>query len=49
MKLTIKTIEQVQPSSKELYFWDDDLPGYGLRVMLSCPPIIGPENKLGFS
>ncbi len=35
MKLTIKHIESIEPSSKELYFWDDDLPGYGLRVMPS--------------
>lgn len=35
MKLTIKTIGQIEPSNKELYFWDDDLPGYGLRVMPS--------------
>lgn len=32
MKLTKRNVEAIVPGEKDLYFWDDDLPGYGLRV-----------------
>jgi integrase len=33
--LTKRFIDSVQPESKEQFFWDDDLPGFGLRVLPS--------------
>jgi hypothetical protein len=32
MRLTIKAIESLNVSDKDQYFWDDDLPNYGLRI-----------------
>jgi len=33
MKLTKRAIDALRPdSSRDLYFWDDDVPGFGLRI-----------------
>ena len=34
-KLTKKFVDSCAPNTKEQFFWDDDLPGYGLRVFPS--------------
>jgi integrase len=34
-KLTKKTIEAIAPSSRPQYVWDDQLPGFGLKVLPS--------------
>ena len=31
-KLTVRTIANLKPSEKDLMVWDDELPGFGLRV-----------------
>ncbi len=35
MKLTISNIKAIEPAGKEVFYWDDDLPGFGLRVQPS--------------
>lgn len=32
MKLTIKSIAALEATQKDQFFWDDELPGFGLRV-----------------
>jgi integrase len=35
VKLTKRTVEAAQPKSKDYLLWDDDIPGFGLRVFPS--------------
>src|SRR6516164_1653046 len=32
MKLTKRVLDAVKPKPKDLFLWDDELPGFGLRV-----------------
>ena len=34
-RLSNRTIVSVEPQSKDYFLWDDDLPGFGLRVFAS--------------
>ena len=34
-KLTKRTVEAAKPASREVFLWDDQLPGFGLRVKAS--------------
>ena len=31
-KLTKRTVEATQPQGRDYFLWDDDLPGFGLRI-----------------
>jgi hypothetical protein len=31
-RLTIRTIDAAKPKGSDAFLWDDDLPGFGLRV-----------------
>jgi hypothetical protein len=45
MKLTIKKIDEIEPNGRDVVYWDDDVPRYGLRVKPSGG--IVPPKKSG--
>src|SRR5215472_8279009 len=47
MKLTKREIDRLRPSDREQCFWDDALPGFGLRVYPSGKKAFIVQYKIG--
>jgi len=35
-KLTKRVVEAAEPKDVDYFIWDDDLPGFGIRIFPSC-------------
>ncbi|HJU20475.1 MAG TPA: tyrosine-type recombinase/integrase [Stellaceae bacterium] len=46
-KLTKRTVDTARPEEREFFLWDDDLPGFGLRVFPSGKRSYVVQYKLG--
>src|SRR5260370_11666548 len=46
-KLTKRTVDATRPDGRETFVWDEDLPGFGLRVFASGKKSYLVQYKLG--